>query len=140
MAGQANDTQVGGTHYSRGTGKIQHWDMVAEFGLDYFQGQITRYLFRWRQKNGVEDLRKAAHYMEKYLELAEEEAKRIGRVNTPVESGQAHQGQTISGNHEKSTHCPICGRRDGHSTYCERAPKEQLIVDPFLQQKPEKRY
>jgi hypothetical protein len=43
---------------------------VNEFELDYFQGQITKYLFRWKYKNGVEDLQKALHYMEKYIEIA----------------------------------------------------------------------
>ena len=63
----ANSRQVGGTHY----GKVgrQHWDVVADFGLDYFQGQITKYVMRWRDKNGIEDLRKAHHFLEKYIEL-----------------------------------------------------------------------
>lgn len=63
----ANEKQVGGEHYRQQ--KIQHWDLVAELGLDYYVGNITKYLFRWRDKNGVEDLEKALHYMEKYLEL-----------------------------------------------------------------------
>jgi len=67
-----NEKQVGGEHYKRGDGP-QHWDMVYEFDLDYFQGNITKYLFRWRQKNGVEDLKKAQHYLEKYLQIAEME-------------------------------------------------------------------
>jgi hypothetical protein len=69
----ANDKQVGGEHYKKtGTsGGMQHWDMVHEFGLDYFQGNITKYLFRWKEKNGIQDLKKAQHYLEKYIELAE---------------------------------------------------------------------
>lgn len=62
-----NRRQVGGTHY--GLRSYQHWDMVAEFNLDYFQGQITKYVMRWRDKNGVEDLEKAGHYLEKYMEI-----------------------------------------------------------------------
>jgi hypothetical protein len=65
----ANKRQIAGTHYQRGE-RMQHWDMVNEFELDYFQGQITKYLFRWKYKNGVEDLQKALHYMEKYIEIA----------------------------------------------------------------------
>jgi hypothetical protein len=64
-----DERQVGGTHFKRGPGKMQHWDMVEEFGLDYFQGQITKYLFRFRSKNGIEDLEKAKHYLEKYIEI-----------------------------------------------------------------------
>jgi hypothetical protein len=63
----ANNKQVGGKHYAH-TGQ-QHWDIVSNYNLDYFQGQITKYVMRWRDKNGVEDLRKAAHFLEMYIEL-----------------------------------------------------------------------
>jgi hypothetical protein len=67
----ANDRQVGGDHYLV-TGELQHWDMVAKFHLDYFQGQITKYVMRWRNKNGIQDLEKAKHFLEKYIEIARE--------------------------------------------------------------------
>lgn len=63
----ANDRQVGGSHY-RCEGE-QHWDRVNRLGLDYFQGQITKYVERWKLKNGIEDLEKAKHFLEKYIEL-----------------------------------------------------------------------
>lgn len=67
--GAANATQVGGGHYQKQ--KIQHWDYVAANGLDYFQGQVTKYVSRWKDKNGLEDLRKAEHFLKKYIELVE---------------------------------------------------------------------
>lgn len=73
---EANKTQVAGSHYSK-HGAIQHWDIVVHFGLDYFQGQITKYLMRWRDKGGIQDLRKAAHFLQKYIEV--EEAKILPR-------------------------------------------------------------
>ncbi len=63
----ANDRQVGGNHYQTMT--IQHWDFVAANDLDYFQGVITKYICRWKKKGGIEDLEKAKHYLEKYLEI-----------------------------------------------------------------------
>jgi len=65
----ANDRQVAGKHY--GEVRYQHWDIVEEHNLDYFQGQITKYVMRWKHKNGIEDLRKAQHFLEKYIELKE---------------------------------------------------------------------
>lgn len=66
----ANGRQVGGKHYRKQSKSgTQHWDMVWDFNLDYFQGQITLYVMRWRQKGGVEDLEKALHFLEKYIEL-----------------------------------------------------------------------
>lgn len=70
----ANNRQVGGDHYK--TGGEEHWDRVARLGLDYFQGQITKYVERWKKKGGVQDLHKARHFLDKYIELAEAEQKR----------------------------------------------------------------
>ena len=66
---KANNEQVGGTHYKRG---LQHWDWAWDSNLDYFQGQVTKYVYRWKLKNGVEDLYKARHFLNKYIELVEE--------------------------------------------------------------------
>lgn len=67
---KANDKQVGGGHYKT-PGAVEHWDIVVQHDLDYFQGQITKYIMRWRDKNGVEDLEKARHFLDKYIELAQ---------------------------------------------------------------------
>jgi len=63
----ANDRQVDGDHY--GLSEQQHWDLVWKFELDYFQGQITKYVMRWKKKGGMADLQKAHHFLEKYMEL-----------------------------------------------------------------------
>jgi hypothetical protein len=66
----ANEKQVAGNHYKTMTPDIpQHWDIVALHNLDYFQGQITKYVMRWKNKNGLQDLEKALHFLEKYIEL-----------------------------------------------------------------------
>ena len=62
----ANERQVEGNHYKT---SIEHWDWVYANDLDYFQGQITKYIFRWKKKNGLKDLQKAQHFLEKYIEL-----------------------------------------------------------------------
>lgn len=67
----ANKRQVAGSHYAK-HGELQHWDVVDHFNLDYFQGQITKYVMRWKDKNGIEDLKKAQHFLEKYIELQKE--------------------------------------------------------------------
>lgn len=72
MGSEANKRQVGGEHYK--TGGLEHWDIVHQFQLDYFQGQITKYVMRWRKKNGIQDLKKARHFLDKYIELAEDSA------------------------------------------------------------------
>jgi hypothetical protein len=74
---KANDRQVGGTHYAA---PIQHWDYAASHDFDYFQGQITKYVTRWKKKGGVQDLEKAAHFLAKYIELARAAADPNGEV------------------------------------------------------------
>ena len=86
----ANDRQVGGSHYQ--TGGMQHWDFVEHFRMDYFQGQITKYLLRWRKKNGIEDLEKARHYLDKYIEIQRGKAelkKHTESSDTPEGGGKA---------------------------------------------------
>lgn len=63
----ANKRQVGGDHYKTG---LEHWDVVELHGIGYLEGCASKYLTRWRKKNGVQDLHKALHYTEKLTELA----------------------------------------------------------------------
>lgn len=68
MTERANSRQVGGSHYAK---PIQHWDYVVAQELGYFEGQITKYVSRWRDKNGLEDLKKARHFLDKLIEEVE---------------------------------------------------------------------
>ena len=43
--------------------KIQVADFIGEFKLNYFEGNIIKYVVRNRQKNGIEDLEKAMWYL-----------------------------------------------------------------------------
>lgn len=66
-----NDNQVGGAHYKTVSSERMHWDMVIDINLPYTLGCATKYLYRWRDKNGVQDLKKALHYLEKTSERFE---------------------------------------------------------------------
>lgn len=70
MNSKANDRQVGGEHYRKAGADEQHWDRVHRLSLDYFQAQITKYVERCWDKNGIEDLEKARHFLDKYIELS----------------------------------------------------------------------
>lgn len=70
---RANDIQFGGTHYKTDKGREEHWDRVWRlFGAGYFIGCITKYVERYQKKNGIEDLQKARHYIDKLIELETE--------------------------------------------------------------------
>ena len=49
-------------HYTQG---IEMWDYSYSQGLDFFEGNIIKYVTRWRHKNGIEDLYKAKHYLDR---------------------------------------------------------------------------
>lgn len=66
----ANDTQVGGSHYKARDG-VQHWDLMIQLGVPYTIACATKYIWRWRDKNGLEDLRKAVHYIQKTIECVD---------------------------------------------------------------------
>ncbi len=62
--------QVGGDHYKRA---CQPWEIIEEWNLNYWAGNVLKYLLRYPYKNGVEDLEKAKHYLE-YLIKKEKDA------------------------------------------------------------------
>lgn len=65
----SNSKQVAGTHYK--TDGLQHWDIIAGQNIGYLEGCCTKYLIRWRKKNGLQDLQKAEHFLEKLIEMVE---------------------------------------------------------------------
>ena len=62
----ANDRQTGGSHYQT---DIQPWDFIISNELGWCEGNIIKYVSRHKKKNGIEDLRKAQHYLEKLIEV-----------------------------------------------------------------------
>lgn len=63
----ALNTQVGGSHHS--TLKIQPIEYIHANGLDFFQGNIVKYITRYKMENGAEDVRKIIHYCQLILQL-----------------------------------------------------------------------
>jgi hypothetical protein len=68
--------QVGGDHYQK---KVQPWDAMAAWMTPvafcgFLAGNVIKYLARYQNKNGVEDLKKARHYLDKLIEVEESHA------------------------------------------------------------------
>ncbi len=62
----AMDRQVSGSHYK--TMMIQPLEYALANNLGVCEHAVVKYISRWREKGGVEDLRKAAHYIEILIE------------------------------------------------------------------------
>jgi hypothetical protein len=72
MMENINSHQVGGDHYA--SKSVQPWEameswMTKEAFAGYLQGNCIKYLARYRDKNGIEDLMKAQHYLSKLIEI-----------------------------------------------------------------------
>ena len=63
--------QVGGDHYSKLA--IQPVEYINANGLGYLAGNVVKYVTRYKDKNGLQDLEKAKHYINLLIEL--EDAK-----------------------------------------------------------------
>ena len=59
--------QVDGNHYKDMA--IQPVEYIHANGIGYFEGNVIKYVTRWRAKNGIADLEKAKHYIELLIEL-----------------------------------------------------------------------
>ncbi len=67
VASAANAIQHGGSHYKQLP--IQPWDYITSNDIGFLEGNAIKYLTRWREKGGIEDIRKAGHYVQKLLEV-----------------------------------------------------------------------
>ena len=58
--------QEGGSHYAKH--KMQPYEFITTNNLSFFQGNVIKYVVRYKAKNGIEDLRKIIHYCELEIE------------------------------------------------------------------------
>lgn len=63
----ALDVQVGGSHYK--DNKIQPIEFIQANRIGFIEGNIIKYIVRWREKNGLEDLLKIKNYVDLLIEL-----------------------------------------------------------------------
>ena len=58
--------QVGGNHYKNY--KIQPVEFIIKNNIGFVEGNIIKYILRFKEKGGVQDLEKAKHYIELLIE------------------------------------------------------------------------
>lgn len=82
MNNLADKKQIGGQHYLEVD--IQPWDamqswMTHEQFIGFLRGNAIKYLARAERKGGLEDYRKALHYLEKLIEVLAVPAQKYTR-------------------------------------------------------------
>ena len=58
----ADKKQIGGEHYK--TMAIQPSEFIFKNNLNWCQGNVIKYVCRYKDKNGIEDIDKAIHYLQ----------------------------------------------------------------------------
>lgn len=91
---KANDIQEGGSHYK--TKAIQPWDYIVANNIGYLEGNVIKYVSRWKDKAGVGDLKKARHYLDKLIELQGANHAEIIPRETRVSKGVQRTPRTKS--------------------------------------------
>ena len=71
----ALDTQPGGDHYR--TKAIQPVEYIHANGLGFLEGCVVKRITRWRDKGGIQDLRKIQHECELLIELEERKVEAL---------------------------------------------------------------
>ena len=59
--------QIGGDHYKNMA--IQPVEFIHKNGIGFIEGCVIKYVCRWREKGGVDDLRKARHFIDLLIEM-----------------------------------------------------------------------
>lgn len=67
MLESVNNRQEGGNHYK--TLAIQPWDYIIQNNLGFLEGNVIKYVTRWKDKEGLQDLQKARHFLDKLIEV-----------------------------------------------------------------------
>ena len=58
-------------HYTAGFG-IEPLDYIIQNEMDFLEGNIIKYVWRYQYKNGIEDLKKADFYLDRLIEIKDE--------------------------------------------------------------------
>lgn len=69
---EPSSSQVGGSHYK--DLKIQPTEFIHANNIPFIEGNIIKYIVRHRNKNGVEDLKKAKHYIDLLIQYENEKS------------------------------------------------------------------
>lgn len=49
------------------TGKLECWDVIIDQNMNFLEGSVLKYLWRYKEKNGIHDLKKAIVYINKII-------------------------------------------------------------------------
>lgn len=75
MNERATEAQIGGSHYV--DLPIQPSEFIHKNGIGFLAGNVIKYVVRYKRKNGLEDLKKARHYIDLLMEMEYNQEERM---------------------------------------------------------------
>ena len=63
---EISDAVVHPNHYNKG---IECWDYTTSHNMGFLDGNVVKYVTRFKHKNGMQDLKKAKQYLDKLIEV-----------------------------------------------------------------------
>lgn len=78
MSSTRSDPINSPSHYT--SGQMETIEAIEGLGLDYHEGNILKYVSRWKHKNGLQDLYKAEWYLKRLIQLSEQQSY-LSRAN-----------------------------------------------------------
>ena len=63
-------TDINPAYYQKG--KIEVTDFIIDQNMTFIEGNVVKYVCRYKDKAGIQDLRKARWYLDKLIELSME--------------------------------------------------------------------
>ena len=67
---------------------IQPVDFILANDIPFCEGNVIKYVCRWKLKNGVDDLLKAKHYLQMLIDAADADAvAAFNKMTEPEDSG-----------------------------------------------------
>lgn len=96
--------QVGGDHYK--TMEIQPLEYIVKNDIGYLEGNVIKYVSRYQAKNGLEDLKKAKHYLNILIELEVEKLTKDAIQNLEELANETDSNQVTNWLYSNCTDCP----------------------------------
>ena len=66
MEGYTLMDKISPDYYQKGN--IEVTDFIIDQSMSFLEGNVVKYLVRYKEKSGIEDLRKARWYLEKLIQ------------------------------------------------------------------------
>jgi hypothetical protein len=100
----ADENQVGGDHYKKM--KIQPLEYISKNNIGFLEGNVIKYVSRWQSKGGLEDLKKAKHYINLLINQEVEKLTNHALQNLEKHSENEEAERVATWLFSNCTNCP----------------------------------